>query len=1005
MHASPHGKNKKKRGSLGRRVSFSSEIAIRKLRRESVVEAPYEDSTGVMKSSPTAPGAEAVAPIEQPPAAVAVAPVAVASADLSINAPASPAPAIAASAFAPSAAQHAEAPSGGSPSLQELLREDALALGAADASCVSMDLTRGDMSRLVAPSPSPAAPAPQSFIAAAQSPAPAQRAVSTADLSVLTSSPFRPVRAAATAFASPRPVDDGPSLADLSLSALNSPPTAPLAQQANKDEPFVPSPAPAVSGASLLPPTSPGAALAAILGNGRADASIAEPTMDFTATLQQQLTGGLQMELTRPVGGILGDEANVANMSTASANATSDADRMLSLNSTSASVDMTLTTGGVLNHSAQHNELVPATPMSANSTQDLTAALSILRSAGNTGAVGHTMDVFSGALARTAAAATAAAPTPAEAAPAAAAEEPQATMDLTRALGGVISAAPAAADASVGVANASGAGNKSIASPSDLMAFEGTNTLELSGALVPRLLDFNAVAAPAANTGDVPMELTTAVGGLAPKTKEADADTGAVPMEFTAALGGLRGATAPIKADDTALPMALTEALPGNIITAAKEADNTAPLHTLLFSSALAPAPLPSPSPAPSATPSARGSVRQLSADEFYMRAAVRFLPVDAPAPPSLAAGVAHDPFAPAPPLADALRTAALTAHSLGVYEAAAVELAGPVLESIEGGIAEAEAHISRANPPVFRELQGGRSEALSAQQQLKTCKAASRTQARGQWARWRAGAIEAKLTARLAPLADALRTDLSTLQGRRAILRDMAFRVAAERDALAPAASAVPAESAAQAQSQRELVEQQALYKQLTALSGWRLHDIDAAGIALRWRDTAELTVRGADGAFTDVAFRVLDAAPAALRSLFNSARVAGIFAAAPSRATAALPALLQAAAVRLGRAEALLSEVRRLGGRHIAHEAPQEDSLRLLVDFSSSPSGGSNARTRFTVAFQLDAAYPFAELPFELCPHFGDVTAADVAAIVATYTSFQRLTRICADLQGIAQ
>lgn len=77
----------------------------------------------------------------------------------------------------------------------------------------------------------------------------------------------------------------------------------------------------------------------------------------------------------------------------------------------------------------------------------------------------------------------------------------------------------------------------------------------------------------------------------------------------------------------------------------------------------------------------------------------------------------------------------------------------------------------------------------------------------------------------------------------------------------------------------------------------------------------------------------------------------------------------------------------------------------MRLLVDFSSSPAGGSNARTRFTVAFTLDATYPFSELAFELCPHFGDVTSADVAGIVAAHTSFQRLTRICADLQGIAQ
>lgn len=56
-------------------------------------------------------------------------------------------------------------------------------------------------------------------------------------------------------------------------------------------------------------------------------------------------------------------------MSTASVNATSDADRMLSLNSTGASVDMTLTsTGAFLNHSAR-SPMVPPTPGSANATQ------------------------------------------------------------------------------------------------------------------------------------------------------------------------------------------------------------------------------------------------------------------------------------------------------------------------------------------------------------------------------------------------------------------------------------------------------------------------------------------------------------------------------------------------------------------------------------------------------------------------------------------------------------
>lgn len=213
-----------------------------------------------------------------------------------------------------------------------------------------------------------------------------------------------------------------------------------------------------------------------------------------------------------------------------------------------------------------------------------------------------------------------------------------------------------------------------------------------------------------------------------------------------------------------------------------------------------------------------------------------------------------------------------------------------------------------------------------------------------------------------------------------------------------------------------------QTLYKQLESLSGWHLCSIDASGIAVKWHDSFMLQVRGSNGSFTEVQCNFLNDAPSA-RALYNSARIPTLFGAASARSTSALPGLLQSAAVRLGRAETLLAEIKvrtsffsvlaidltflvqKLSGRHIAHQVAQEDTLRLIVDFSSSPSGGSNARTRFTVAFTLDAMYPFSDLAFELTAHFGDVTSSDVAAIVAAHTSFQRLTRICNDLQGIAQ
>lgn len=122
--------------------------------------------------------------------------------------------------------------------------------------------------------------------------------------------------------------------------------------------------------------------------------------------------------------------------------------------------------------------------------------------------------------------------------------------------------------------------------------------------------------------------------------------------------------------------------------------------------------------------------------------------------------------------------------------------------EGIEQGIEDLEAQITRNNPPVFRELQGNRSESLNAQQQLKVGKANARTQARGQWAKWRATAIESKLSQRLAPIAEGLRADMQKLQTRRAILRDMSQRVSNDREAL-QAAMAMPVQSAAHAKAE----------------------------------------------------------------------------------------------------------------------------------------------------------------------------------------------------------
>lgn len=102
-----------------------------------------------------------------------------------------------------------------------------------------------------------------------------------------------------------------------------------------------------------------------------------------------------------------------------------------------------------------------------------------------------------------------------------------------------------------------------------------------------------------------------------------------------------------------------------------------------------------------------------------------------------------------------------------------------------------------------------------------------------------------------------------------------------------------------------------QTLYKQLTTLTNWRLSGISAKGIALRWRDSFELQVAGAGGSFTAVQCRFFDVSPAAI-ALYNSARLPALFAAASARSTSALPGLLQAAAVKLGRVETLLAEIK---------------------------------------------------------------------------------------------
>ena len=87
----------------------------------------------------------------------------------------------------------------------------------------------------------------------------------------------------------------------------------------------------------------------------------------------------------------------------------------------------------------------------------------------------------------------------------------------------------------------------------------------------------------------------------------------------------------------------------------------------------------------------------------------------------------------------------------------------------------------------------------------MKTGKVNARTQARGQWAKWRASAIECKLSQQLAPIADALRADMQKLQARRAILRDLALRVSNDREAL-QTAMAMPVQSAAHAKAEVRL-------------------------------------------------------------------------------------------------------------------------------------------------------------------------------------------------------
>lgn len=85
----------------------------------------------------------------------------------------------------------------------------------------------------------------------------------------------------------------------------------------------------------------------------------------------------------------------------------------------------------------------------------------------------------------------------------------------------------------------------------------------------------------------------------------------------------------------------------------------------------------------------------------------------------------------------------------------------------------------------MFREVQGNRPEALAARKQVQHSKDHARTAARGQWAKWRASAIETKLNARLVPIADALRNDMRKLHERRAELRQASERVVGDRIAL----------------------------------------------------------------------------------------------------------------------------------------------------------------------------------------------------------------------------
>lgn len=209
------------------------------------------------------------------------------------------------------------------------------------------------------------------------------------------------------------------------------------------------------------------------------------------------------------------------------------------------------------------------------------------------------------------------------------------------------------------------------------MAFEGNHSMDMSAVLTPRFLDFSTVGAPP-QTGEVSMDLTQALGVLSAAAQVA------APAPVHAA---------PPKTEEmtTGVHMALTEALSGNIKVAEPIAVESIPAAT-----AAAALPVVAPSPAPFATPGnhplspffhllifqlGRAGVRQLTAEEFYLRAAVRFLPVDAAAAPHMnASSTTGESFHAAPTVAQTAFDAAVTMNSVSVYEEAAADLAGPVI-------------------------------------------------------------------------------------------------------------------------------------------------------------------------------------------------------------------------------------------------------------------------------------------------------------------------------------